>query len=63
MTEIGSNENEINKSNNPAGKPEELFELIKKIQSLPDEVVTDFINCKGSINSAGFKEKYLNNVR
>ena len=31
------------------GNDEKLFENIKKMQSLPDNVVYDFLNCKGKL--------------
>ena len=31
------------------GNDEKLFENIKKTQSLPDNIVYDFLNCKGSL--------------
>ncbi len=40
-----------------------LSEEINKIQKLPNEVVYNFIKCKGILISTKFKERYLNHVR
>ncbi len=41
----------------------ELFREIKIIQSLPDEVVIDFLKSKGKLYSTNFKNKIFQNVR
>lgn len=33
------------------GNDEKLFENIKKMQSLPDNIVYDFLNCKGKLKN------------
>jgi hypothetical protein len=39
-------------------KDRTLFEKIKALQSLPDEIVYDFLNCKGVLNSTNYKIKF-----
>ncbi len=39
-------------------KDKTLFERIKLIQSLPDEIITDFLNCKGVLSTTNFKSKF-----
>ena len=40
------------------GKDENLFENIKKVQSLPDNVVYDFLNCKGTLADTDLKQRF-----
>lgn len=42
---------------------QELFQKIKEVQSLPDEVVSDFLKSKGKLRLTDFKNKILPNVR
>lgn len=35
----------------------ELFEKVKNLQSLPDEVVYGFLTCKGSLSDTDFNKK------
>ena len=35
-----------------------LFEKIKLLQSLPDEVIYDFLNCKGVLSTTNYKSKF-----
>ena len=41
-------------------KGKELFEKIKTVQALPDEVVHEFLRCKGVLSSIDSKNKILN---
>lgn len=40
-----------------------LFEKIKTIQSLPDDVVHNFLKSKGSLRFTRFKNKFFSNAR
>ena len=42
------------------GNNEKLFENIKKMQSLPDNVVYDFLNCKGSLADIDLSKRLTN---
>ncbi len=42
---------------------QELFRKIKEVQSLPDDVVSDFLKSKGKLRLTDFKNKILSNVR
>ncbi len=46
-----------NKLNNIAGIDQKVFEKIKEKQSLPPEVVFDFLNCKGKLSESNFEKK------
>lgn len=46
-----------NKLNNIAGIDPVLFEKIKNKQSLPLDVVYDFLNCKGKLSKSNFKKR------
>ena len=41
------------------GKEKELFENIKKVQSLPDNVVYDLLKCKGSLFDGNFYNRIV----
>ena len=45
-----------NLSNEIKGKT--LFEKIKQIQSLPDEIISEFLNSKGSLSTTNYKSKF-----
>ncbi|MGD8778989.1 MAG: hypothetical protein PVH88_08510 [Ignavibacteria bacterium] len=46
-----------NKLNKISGIDNELFQKIKNKQSLPSDVVYNFLNCKGKLSKSRFKEK------
>ncbi|MBI5731410.1 MAG: hypothetical protein HY963_09775 [Ignavibacteriales bacterium] len=35
-----------------------LFEKIKILQSLPDEIIYDFLNCKSVLRATNYKSKF-----
>ncbi|PKL82520.1 MAG: hypothetical protein CVV24_09610 [Ignavibacteriae bacterium HGW-Ignavibacteriae-3] len=39
-----------------------LFEQIKMIQSLPDGVIGDFLDCKGKLFLTEYRERYFNHA-
>lgn len=40
-------------------KDNTLFEEIKLLQSLPEEIIHDFLNCKGVLRTTNYKSKFL----
>jgi len=44
-------------------KDRTLFERIKLLQSLPDEVIYDFLNCKSVLSTTNFKSKFSPHVK
>lgn len=40
-------------------KVKTLFEKIKLLQSLPDEIIYDFLNCKSVLRTTNYKSKFL----
>jgi len=40
-------------------KDKTLFQKIKLLQSLPDEIIHDFLNCKSVLRTTSFKSKFL----
>ncbi len=36
-----------------------LFDKIKLLQSLPEEIIYDFLNCKGVLRTTNYKSKLL----
>lgn len=43
-------------------KDKTLFVKIKLLQSLPDEIIYDFLNCKSVLSTTNFKSKFLPNA-
>jgi len=41
---------------------EQLFEKIKSIQSLPDDIVRNFLKSKGNLSNTKFKNKFLSDA-
>ncbi|MCL4550980.1 MAG: hypothetical protein M1495_20705 [Bacteroidetes bacterium] len=50
-----------NPSNDFSEVDRELFLKIKSVQSLPDDVVYEFLKSKGKLHSTDFKSKILRN--
>lgn len=44
-------------------KDRTLFERIKLLQSLPDEVIYDFLNCKSVLSTTNFKSKFSSHAK
>lgn len=44
-------------------KGKTLFEKIKILQSLPDEIIYEFMNCKGSLCTTNYKNKIFPNAK
>lgn len=60
MTEKGKKEET---HNNFSEEERELLKKIKTVQSLPDEVVSEFLKSKGTLSSTNFKIKILSDEK
>jgi len=59
---------EETKKNAPTDLPNEikdktLFEKIKSLQSLPDEIIYDFLSSKGLLRTTNFKSKFSSHAK
>lgn len=44
-------------------KDKTLYEKIKLLQSLPEEIIHDFLNCKGVLRTTNYKSKFLSHAK